>query len=248
VSSAALNAHAGLLPSLLNGVSRRMEHPTEAMRLDGMHLGNAVARALDPTREALFEGVGSARSYAHSESEDEGHDERGRAAQRQSSPLQKEATTRSPADDARSCCSSQPLGAAAVTTGFHVGDSGGGAESKSSAPGALEEEGADDPDAEIEYVHTTPQHCGEDSGSDYDGRASDGDASADSDDDSLSPFEMSDEEEESSAAQILRERAGSLPPGEQSVVPRQVGDGLGPHSTHSSPDVYTAFALPSSGS
>jgi hypothetical protein len=233
VSSAALNAHDGLLPSLLDGVSRRLEHPTEAMRMDGMHLGNAVARALDPTHSAIFEHVGSAHRYVHSESEDEGED-KGDAPQ---------STT------ARTVCSAKALplrtsDPAVTTTGFEerhqaVVVPAGSPASTSSAEmnraaalrgahmtqGALAE-GGDDPDAEIEYLRTE-QHLGGDSGSDYDGRDCDGEASADSDD-SLSPFEMSEDEEESTAAQILGERDIGLPLGDRSSAPRQVGLSAGP--------------------
>lgn len=233
VSSAALNAHDGLLRSLLDGVSRRMEHPTEAMRLDGMHLGNAVARALDPTHSAIFEHVGSAHRYVHSESEDEGEDE-GDVPHSTTAPT---------------ICSTRALplctlGPAVTTTGFEarhrvVVAPAGSPASTSSADvhraaalgrphakqGALAE-GVDDPDAEIEYLRTE-QHVGGDSGSDYDGRACNGEASADSDD-SLSPFEMSEDEEESTAAQILGERDVGLPPGDRSAAPRQVGLRPGP--------------------
>lgn len=227
VSSAALNAHDGLLPSLLDGVSRCMEHPTEAIRMDGMHLGNAVARALDPTHSAIFEHIGSANRYVHSESEDEGED-KGDAPQ---------STT------ARTSARALPLGTsgpAVTTTGVEARDSAvvapaGSPASTSSADihraaalgrphakqGALAE-GVDDPDAEIEYLRTEQhKHMGGDSGSDYDDRVCNGEASADSDD-SLSPFEMSEEEEESTAAQIFGERDVGLPPGDRTPAPRQV--------------------------
>ncbi|KAA6428351.1 MAG: hypothetical protein FRX49_01946 [Trebouxia sp. A1-2] len=44
----------GLLPAVLQGVSMRLDNPVDAVRRQGMRMGNTFSRALDPSKPLLF--------------------------------------------------------------------------------------------------------------------------------------------------------------------------------------------------
>ncbi|DBA73958.1 hypothetical protein WJX77_002142 [Trebouxia sp. C0004] len=44
----------GLLPAVLQGISMRLDNPVDAVRRQGMRMGNTFSRALDPTKPLLF--------------------------------------------------------------------------------------------------------------------------------------------------------------------------------------------------